>query len=103
MALGLIFSPITSMKAIASNHNFKSYEAVIDQVNEMYGTNIAITDFNLFSQNVYNKIAPEEFMSILTNTPTDNRSVKASMEASIPPTRATNEVVSYYSTVNHGN
>ena len=79
----------------------------------MYGTNIAITDFNLFSQNVYkenrntlqmiNKIAPEEFMSILTNTPTDNRSVKASMEASIPPTRATNEVVSYYATVNHGN
>ena len=50
-----------------------------------------------------NKIAPEEFMSILTNTPTDNRSVKASMEASIPPTRATNEVVSYYATVNHGN
>ena len=91
------------MKAIASNHNFQSYEAVIDQVNEMYGTNIAITDFNLFSQNVYNKIAPEEFMSILTNTPTDNRSVKASMEASIPPTRATNEVVSYYATVNHGN
>lgn len=103
MTLGLIFCPITSMKAIASNYSIKSYEAVIDQVNEMYDTNIAITDFDLFSQNVYNKITPEEFMSLLTNISTDDGSAKSSVEVSMPSTRATNEVVSYYAMVNHGN
>lgn len=103
MALGLIMCPITSMKTIAANYSLENYKAVINQANEMYGTNIAITDFNLFLQNVYNKISPEEFMSILTNISTDNGTIKSNVEAAMPQTRATNEVVSYYATVNYGN
>lgn len=103
MTLSLIFCPITSMKTIAANYSLENYESVIVQANEMYGTNIVITDLNLFLQNVYNKMTPEEFMSILAKISTDNRSVKSNVEATIPQTRATNEVVSYYVTVNHGN
>lgn len=87
IAIVISFISLLPVEALAASYEyyFEDYQDIINQVNAEFDMNLAITNEDVFMENVFNEMSPEEFRNMLTgNMAQENSAVPDDETIEIP-------------------